>query len=256
MKQMRLKDRVAIITGGSRGIGRGIASAFAREEAKVAIVGRNKSSCDEAVAEIGKAGGVAISIQADVSSEADVARMAKQTIDKFQRIDILVNNAAVMLPPYTMVKDMTLDDWNWVVGINLTGTFLCSRTVLPQMIAQRSGKIINMSSMGGRHGAIGRTPYRPTKAAVINFTECLAAEVKQYGIDVNCICPAMVLTDMLKFVWGDQMPKTLTPIEDVANLAVFLASDESKAVTGTAIDACGPSNALFGLPTESPPPKK
>jgi 3-oxoacyl-[acyl-carrier protein] reductase len=135
---MRLKDRVAIITGGSRGIGRAFASAFAKEGAKVAIVSRNKASCDEAVDEIRKAGGVAIGIQADISSEEDVARMVKETKDSFRRIDILVNNAAVNLP-FRPIAELTLDEWNWVLGINLTGIFLCSRAVLPEMMAQRSG---------------------------------------------------------------------------------------------------------------------
>ncbi len=251
---MRLKDRVAIITGGSRGIGRAMALAFAREGAKVAIVGRNKSRCDKTVGEISKAGGVAISIQADVSREADVARMVKETKDKFQRIDILVNDAAVNLP-YRAIADLTLEEWNWVVGVNLTGTFLCSRAVLPEMMAQRWGKIINMASIGGRHGAAGRAPYRPTKAAVINFTECLAAEVKEHNIDVNAICPGAVETDMLREITSGQMPKNTMPPEDIAAVAVFLASDESRAVTGTAIDAFGRSNPLFGADTSVRKPR-
>ena len=251
---MKLKDRVAIITGGSRGIGRAIALAFAREGAKVVIVGKNKSRCDEAADDICKKGGVAIGIPADVSKEEDVDRMVKETKDKFQRIDILINNAAVNLP-YRPITDLSLDEWNWVVGVNLTGMFLCSRAVLPEMIAKRWGKIINMSSIGGRRGAAGRVPYRPTKAAIINFTECVAAEVKQYGIDVNAICPSMVLTETFKEIAGDKPVSHLTPIEQIADLAVFLASDESKAVTGTAIDAFGVSNPLFGVDTSARRPK-
>ena len=129
----KLNDRVAIITGSSRGIGRATAMAFARECAKVAVVSRNKDRCDNVASEIVKDGGEALSIQADVANEADVARMVKQTIDRFQRIDILVNNAAVNLP-YLAVTELSLDQWNWIVGTNLTGTFLCCRAVLPQMI--------------------------------------------------------------------------------------------------------------------------
>ena len=251
---MRLKDRVAIITGGSRGIGRAIASAFAQEGAKVAIVSRDKARCDKAADEICKNGGVAIGIQADVSKEADAVRIIKTTKDKFQRIDILVNNAAVNLP-YRSVIELTLDEWNWVVGVNLTGTFLCSRAVLPEMMAQRRGKIINMSSSGGRRGAAGRVPYRPTKAAVISFTECLAAEVKPYNIDVNAICPGAVETDMMREITGGKMPEYLMPPEDIAAVAVFLASDESKSITGTAIDTYGASNPLFGVGTSVSKPK-
>jgi NAD(P)-dependent dehydrogenase (short-subunit alcohol dehydrogenase family) len=243
---MRLVGKVAIITGGSRGIGRAIALAFAREGAKVAVVARVKSRCDEVVAQIYKDGGEAISLQADVTSEADVFRMVEQTKDMLQRIDILVNNAAVN-HPYRTVTELTLDEWNWVVGVNLTGPFLCSRAVLPEMIAERSGKIINLSSIGGRCGAAGRTPYRPTKAAIINFTECLAAEVKEYGIDVNAICPGAVDTDMLYEITSGEVPSHALPPEEIASVAVFLASDEGKSITGTAIDAYGRGNPLFGV---------
>jgi NAD(P)-dependent dehydrogenase (short-subunit alcohol dehydrogenase family) len=185
---VRLDGKVAIITGGNRGIGRAIAGTFAREGARVAVVGRNKSRCDEGVNEIRKNGGEGIGIQADVSDEADVSSMVMQVKDKFSRIDILVNNAAVNLP-YRSVTELTLDEWKWIINVNLTGVFLCCRAVIPDMIAQGSGKVINLASIGGRHGAAGRAPYRSTKAAVINFTECLAAEVKEFGIDVNAICP-------------------------------------------------------------------
>ena len=142
---MRLDNRVAIITGGNRGIGRAIALSFAQEGAKVVVVGRNRTRCDEVVTRISTEDGCALSIQADIASEADVAKMVEQTTEKFQHVDILVNSAAVNLP-YRTVTELSLDEWNWVIGINLTGTFLCCRAVLSQMIAQRSGKIINLSS--------------------------------------------------------------------------------------------------------------
>ncbi|MBU2534614.1 MAG: SDR family oxidoreductase [Chloroflexota bacterium] len=251
---MRLSGKVAIITGGNRGIGKAISLAFAREGAKVVVVGRNKSRCNEVVDQVIKEGGEAISIQVDVASEADVARMAKQTKDKYQRIDILVNNAAVNLP-YRTVSELTLEEWNWILNVNLTGPFLCIRSVLPEMITQRSGKIINLSSIGGRHGAAGRTPYRATKAAIINLTECIAAEVKEFGIDVNAICPGAVDTDMLREITGGEIPTHTMPPEDIAAVAVFLASDESKAVTGTAIDAFGKTNPIFGVPPSVRPIK-
>ncbi len=251
---MRLSDKVAIITGGNRGIGKAISLAFAREGAKVVVVGRNKSRCNEVVDQITKEGGEAIGIQVDVASEADVARMAKQTRDKYRRIDILVNNAAVNLP-YRTVNELTLEEWNWILNVNLTGPLLCIRSVLPGMMTPRSGKIINLSSIGGRHGAAGRTPYRATKAAIINLTECVAAEVKEFGIDVNAICPGAVDTDMLREITGGELPAHLMPPENIAAVAVFLASDESKAVTGTAIDAFGSSNPIFGVQTSVRPKK-
>lgn len=250
---MRLDKKVAIITGGNRGIGRAIALAFAREGARVSVVGRNKPLCDQVVAEIAKFGGEAISLQADVTSEANVARMVKQTKERFQRIDILVNNAAVNLP-YRAVAQLTLEEWNWVVAVNMTGPFLCCRSVVPEMMAQKSGKIINLASLGGQQGAAGRAPYRPTKAAIINFTECLAAEVKESGIDVNAICPGAVETDMLHEITAGKPPSHAMPPEEIAAVAVFLASDESKSITGTAINAYGYSNPIFGmLPTIHPP---
>ncbi len=245
---MKLTDKVAIVTGGNRGIGRAIALAFAREGAKVAIVGRDKSRCDEVAAEVAKSGGTAIGIQADVSKESDVARMVQQTKDKFQRIDILVNNAGVNLP-YRTVAELTLEEWNRVLGVNLTGTFLCSRAVLPHMIAQHQGKIINMASYGGRHGAEGRSPYRSSKAAIIVFTECLAAEVKQHGIDVNAICPALVATDMLAEIMGSQAPPDIPQPEEIADLALFLVSDAGRSISGSAVDAFGDSNPLYGSKT-------
>jgi len=185
---MRLDGRVAIVTGGSRGIGKATCIALAREGAKVVVVGRDEATCEAVVSEIIATGGGAMAVRADVSNEADVAAMVGATMECFKRIDILVNNAAVNLP-YKTVADLTLDDWNRIVSVNLTGTFLCCRAVVPVMTAQGYGKIINLSSRGGRRGEAGRSPYRSTKAAVIIFTECLAAEVKEHGIDVNAVCP-------------------------------------------------------------------
>ena len=245
---MRLDGKVAIVTGGNRGIGQATSLALAREGAKVVVVGRNESNCEKVVALILASGGTAISVRADVSDEADVAAMVSTAIEHFKRIDILVNNAAVNLP-YRAVVDLSLDEWNRVVATNLTGPFLCCRAVVPVMIAQRYGKIVNMSSIGGRRGEAGRTPYRPTKAALINFTECLAGEVKEHGIDVNAICPGAVDTDMMREITNGNVPSYAMPPEDIASVVVFLASDESKAITGTAIDAFGTGNPIFRAKT-------
>ena len=241
---MRLNGKVAIVTGGSRGIGRATCIALAREGAKVVVVGRHEASCKEVVAEITKGSGIAIAVKADVSIESEVAAAVDAAMNHFKRIDILVNNAAVNLP-YRAVVDLSLAEWNTIVATNLTGSFLCCRAVLPVMIAQRYGKIINMSSRGGRQGEAGRSPYRSTKAAIINFTECLAAEVKEHGIDVNAICPGAVATDMMSEITNGNVPSYAMPPEDIAAVVVFLASDESKAITGTAIDAFGAGNPLF-----------
>jgi 3-oxoacyl-[acyl-carrier protein] reductase len=252
---MRLDGRIAIVTGGSRGIGRATSIALAREGACVVVVGRSRDTCAEVVAGIAADGGTAIAIQADVSSEADVAAMVGATMRRFKRIDILVNNAAVNLP-YRAVVDLTLDEWNRIVATNLTGSFLCCKAVLPAMIAQGYGKIINMSSRGGRQGEAGRSPYRSTKAAIINFTECLAAEVKEHGIDVNAICPGAVRTDMMREITNDHVPSYAMPPEDIASVVVFLASDDSTAITGTAIDAFGAGNPLFRAKSYLAPQQK
>jgi 3-oxoacyl-[acyl-carrier protein] reductase len=229
--EMRLDGRVAIVTGGSRGIGKATCIALAREGAKVVVVGRNEAMCEAVVSEIIATGGSAMAVRA-------------ATMERFKRIDILVNNAAVNLP-YKTVADLTLDDWNRIVSVNLTGTFLCCRAVVPVMTAQGYGKIINLSSRGGRQGEAGRSPYRSTKAAVIIFTECLAAEVKEHRIDVNAVCPGAVKTDMMREITNGHVPSYAMPPEDIASVVVFLASDESGAITGTSIDAFGEGNPLF-----------
>ena len=242
---MRLAGRVALVTGGNRGIGRAISLAFSREGAKVVVVGRNASTCDETVAAIKAEGGEALAIRADVSCEADVASMVATAVQRFNRIDILVNNAGVNLP-YKAVVEITPEEWDYVVGTNLTGPFLCCRAVVPVMIAQGYGKIVNISSLGGRSGAAGRTPYRPTKAALINFTECVAAEVKEHGIDVNAVCPGPVTTDMMREITNNNVPSNAMQPEEIASVVVFLVSGEAGAITGTAIDAFGEANPLFG----------
>lgn len=241
---MMLDGKVAIVTGGGRGIGRAVALSFAREGADVVVSSRTRAEIEGVAREVRELGRESLAVQADVSRESDVSDLAARTLEAFGRIDILVNNAAANLPSRQVV-DLTLAEWERVVAVNLTGPFLCCKAVLPTMVEQRSGTIINISSVGGRRGAAGRSPYRPTKAALINFTECLAAEVKQYGIDVNCVCPGGTATRMMADIGRARGRTDLMQPEEIAEVVLFLVSPQSSAITGTAIDALGMSNPLF-----------
>lgn len=243
MAEDRFTDRVAIVTGGGRGIGKAIVQGFARERARVVVTARTAGEIADVAHEIVLAGGEAIGVVCDVSDEASVQRMVDEAISHWGRIDILVNNAATNLPNIDVV-DMQPDAWRRVVDVNLTGPFLCARALLPKMIEQGSGSIVNISSIGGRHGSKGRGPYRAAKAGLINLTETLAAENFSHGVRVNCVCPGGVETDMLRVIGASLDRQLMTPGE-MANVVLYLASDDSSAVTGTSIDAFGPTHPLF-----------
>ena len=243
----KLENRIAIVTGASRGIGKAIALAFSREGAKVVPTARTTEAIEAVVDQLREAGAEALAVTADLSLETDIGRIAEETLTRFGRTDILVNNAAIIHPRIELV-DFDPDLWRQVIDVNLTGAALLTKAVLPSMIENRSGKIINISSIGGRRGGVGRSAYRVTKAGLISLTETVAAEVKQYGIDVNCICPGGVDTEGYREAFGsrgrEENPKLMRP-EELAELTVFLASDASSAITGTAIDAFGRTNPLF-----------
>ena len=241
---MKLANKVAMITGGGRGIGRAIALSFAKEGASVVVSARTAPEIEEVAREVEKLGWRSLAIQTDVSREESVENMIGQTLKAFGRVDIFVNNAGTNLP-YRNVSDLTLAEWNRVMEVNLTGPFLCSRAVLPTMIRQHSGKIINISSIGARYAAAGRSPYRSSKAALLQFTYCLAAEVKQHGVDVNAVCPGPTDTRMMKDIARGDLFPALTRPEEIAEVVLFLASESSSAITGTAIDAFGLNNPLF-----------
>ena len=244
MTMKRLAGRVAIVTGAGRGIGRAIALRYSHEGAAVVLAARTPAQIDEAAAEIESNGGRALAIQCDVSSERDVDHLVEAAAQRFGRIDILVNNAAVNLPP-TDLTEVDLSVWRNVIDVNLTGAFICTRAVLPHMKRIGSGVVLILSSVGGRRGAAGRGPYRASKAALINFTETIGAEGAEYGVRAVCLCPGGVDTDMMREI-GMARGRELMKPEQVADVAAFAVSDEATTLNGVTIDVPGTANTLGG----------
>jgi NAD(P)-dependent dehydrogenase (short-subunit alcohol dehydrogenase family) len=239
---MKLAGKVALVTGSSRGIGLAIALAYASEGAQVIVTARTQAALEPVCGQIGNACAVA----ADLAEEGGADELAREALRLCGRVDILVNNAAIIHPFVDLVEfDPAL--WKRVIDVNLVAPAMLSRALLPGMIERRSGKIINISSIGGRLGGKGRSAYRAAKAGLINLTQSVAAEAKPHGIDVNCICPGGVDTEGMREAFGPraQSPTNLMRPEEIAEVAVFLASQASSAITGTAIDAFGPTNPAF-----------
>jgi NAD(P)-dependent dehydrogenase (short-subunit alcohol dehydrogenase family) len=260
---MQLNEKVAIVTGGGKGIGRAIALAFAADGAAVVLAGRTLSKLEETADVIKKKGGRAIAVQTDVSDEKQVERMVAETVSTFGRIDVLVNNAGIIGPTVNVV-DMDLNAWSEALAINLTGSLLASKHVLKHMIPRRSGTIINISSERGRtgdgkSGSPMRTSYSCSKAGMIALAESLSVEVGQYNIRVNSITPAAVKGDriinvikakaqatgvsfdelMSKLVDNYSLKRAVEE-EEVAAAAVFLASDAASGITGQSLPvSCG-----------------
>ena len=254
---MKLTNRVAIITGGGRGIGRGIALAFARNGAHVVIGDIQPKTAQQVAQDISALGRKSLAFKVDVTSKDQVHAMVDGTIREMGRINILVNNAGIIMRQ--LVNDMTETMWNKIMAVNLKGTFICSKAVLPIMIPQKDGRIINIASIAGKQGAIGLSAYSASKFGVIGFTQSLALELAKHNITVNAICPGIIETYMWTDVltpWVADHEKLSTedawrtvvntiPLgrpqqpEDIGNMAVFLASDEAANITGQALNVCG-----------------
>ena len=253
---MKLSTRVAIVTGGGRGIGQSIALEFAKNGVSVCVVDILRSGIDETVGDIVSRGGKALGIVTDVSQDKQVKEMVERVLDKFKKIDILVNCAGIAR--YNKVIDLSEEDWDAVMNVNAKGVFLCCRAVAPHMIERRRGKIISLASREGKTAHAYLSAYCASKAAVILFTESLALELAPYHINVNTICPGVVLTDMIRAAWGDdaqhkgisveqahQNMAASVPLgrlgkpEEIARLALFLASEDSDYITGQAYNIGG-----------------
>jgi NAD(P)-dependent dehydrogenase (short-subunit alcohol dehydrogenase family) len=256
---MLLKDRVALITGGGRGIGRGIALRFAREGAKLALVDIEQAHLDETATELATESPATehILLRGDVSSSVDVQGCFDATVARFGRLDVLVNNAGIGSPPLPIVQ-MPEEAWDRTLAVNLKSVFLCSKAAALQFIAQGDGgRIVSVASQAGKTGYAMLTPYCASKAGIILFTQAFAKEVAPHKINVNCVCPGTIDTPLLRdgierasggAIKFDQVAGTILPTiplgrvgypADVAKLITFLASDEADYMTGQAINISG-----------------
>jgi len=243
---MRLKDRVAIISGGARGIGKKISQTFLKEGASVYIFDVNQEEGARTVGEFQQAYyGKVIFFKVDITDEKSVEQSIEKIIEAEGRIDILVNNAGITRD--NLIIRMSLEDWKKVIDINLTGAFICSKHTVKYMVKNRSGRIINISSIVRVHGNAGQSNYSSSKAGIIGLTKTLARELAGRNILVNAIAPGYIetemtekLSDKIKEKLMEQIPTgRLGSVDDVAKTALFLASDDSNYITGTVINLDG-----------------
>src|SRR5262245_15661859 len=251
---MKLKEKVAIVTGAGGGIGRVIALRFAREGAAVVIAGPTEEKIQAVDRELRDAGGRGLAVLTDVSDEASVERMVSAAISDFGQIDILVNNAGIA-GPTALVPEVSREDWDRTFAINLTGAFLCAKHAIPHMIKRPRGSIINITSIAGLQAYAFRSPYCASKWGMIGLTQTLAEECGRYNITVNAIAPGPVRGPRIERVIRDRAAEMKLPYEqvvaqyvdptalkrmveedDIAAMAVFLASDEGSNITGETLN--------------------
>ena len=245
VKELKLAGKVALVTGAAQGIGRAIALLLAQNGADIVVSDINLEKAEETVKEIRAIGPKAMAVKVDVSNLSDVERMVEDIIEKLAKIDILVNNAGITRDK--LILRMTEEDWDAVLGVNLKGTFNCTKTVIRHMAKQRSGKIVNIASVVGEMGNAGQANYSASKAGVIGLTKTIAREYAQRGINVNAIAPGYIetpMTDALPEKAKDELKK-LIPMErlgkpeDVAEAVLFLVCEESSYMTGQVLNVNG-----------------
>jgi 3-oxoacyl-[acyl-carrier protein] reductase len=243
---MDLKDKVAIITGAGRGIGKAIAVTLAREGANIIIIDIDLQSAEEVAKEIINMGQKALAFRVDVSDSNEVKKMVGSVIKEFKRVDILVNNAAIIRRG--TIEDLNEEDWDRVIDVNLKGAFNCMKAVVGIMKKQKYGKIINISSIAGKIGDLASAPcYGASKAGMTCLAKSLARELASYNINVNVVAPHAIETDMSK-EWPEEKRENIIaniPLgrmgepEDIAEAVVFLVSDKAKFITGEVLDVNG-----------------
>jgi NAD(P)-dependent dehydrogenase (short-subunit alcohol dehydrogenase family) len=247
----RLAGQTTLITGGGTGLGRAIALAFSREGAAVAVAGRRMEKLKEVAREIEKQGGQALAVTCDVTQSKDTQRAVRETVARFGRLDVLVNNAGAV--HVSTVESIPEEEWDHIMLVNLKGPFLMSRAALPELRKAGGGSIINIGSVLGLVGMKGRAAYTASKGGVTQLTKAMAMDHAHEKIRVNCICPALVETELIRDLFGSgsegeavrrsriaQIPLgRIGRPEDVAEMAVFLASKESLWMTGVAIPLDG-----------------
>ncbi len=240
---MILKDRTAIVTGGGQGIGRAICGIFAEEGASVVVVDINESSAEETARQLIREGHAARAVRADISVAAEISTLADGVVEEFGRVDILVNNAGLAL--FRSVEQCTEEEWDRVMAVNLKGPFLLSKALLPTMTAQRSGAVINLASVAGKTGGVvSGAPYSVSKAGIECLTKSLARELAPHGVRVNAIAPGIIDTALTArhdpaFVDAIPLGGSKGEPRDVAEAALFLASDRSRHITGEILDVNG-----------------
>jgi NAD(P)-dependent dehydrogenase (short-subunit alcohol dehydrogenase family) len=245
---MKLADRVAIVTGAARGIGREIALTLVREGAKVTVCDIDIEPLNDVADEIKAAGGQALASRVDVTKSAEINQMVETTLQSFGGIDILVNNAGGSARDKASVfHEAQQEVWDSVISRNLNGTLVCTRAVINHMIERKSGKIVNLASVNGISGQAGFADYSAAKAGIIGFTKALAKEVNSYGINVNAVAPGVIETRVVEQIPKETMARILKELklnrlgqpEDVANAVLYLASDEASYITGHILVICG-----------------
>ena len=264
---MDVTDKIAVVTGGGRGIGRGVALALARHGAAVVVADINLEDATSVSHEVAESGRDSMATLADVTKQGSIDQMVEEVLDRFGRIDILVNNAGIYAAPgFEERNEANEDDWDMLYEVNVKGIVRVTGAVKHGMKERRYGKIVNIASIAGRQGGAGNPPYNVSKAGVISFTQASALELAEYGINVNAICPGLLWTPMWeriayrRSISPGENPDGLSPRllfdraveasiplkrqqtpEDIGNLAAFLASDYSRNITGQAINVDGGS---------------